>query len=136
MITAMKNGDKFNKTTISGLIAQIKKAAIDKGCRDNITEEFVNAEILRAEKQAKESIVGAETAHREDLLIEYQKQYDIIHSYAPVMIDNEDVIADILRGSYTGEKNKGQIMKWLKANYNGKMDMKASAPVVDKFIKE
>ena len=25
MITAMKNGDKFTKTTISGLIAQIKK---------------------------------------------------------------------------------------------------------------
>lgn len=136
MIAAMKNGDKFTKTTISGLIAQIKKSAIDKGCRDNITEEFVNAEILRAEKQAKESIVGAETAHREDLLIEYQKQYDIIHSYAPVMIDNEDVIAGILRGGYTGEKNKGQIMKWLKANYNGKMDMKAAAPVVDKFIKE
>lgn len=136
MITAMKNGDKFAKTTISGLIAQIKKAAIDGGCRDNITEEFVNKEILRAEKQAKESIVGAETAHREDLLIEYQKQYDIIHSYAPVMIDNEDVIAGILHSGYTGEKNKGQIMKWLKANYNGKMDMKAAAPVVDKFIKE
>lgn len=136
MIVCMKSGDKFKKNVISGLIAQIKKAAIDGGCRDNITEEFVNKEILRAEKQAKESIIGAETAYREDLLIEYQKQYDIIHSYAPVMIDNEDVIAGILRGGYTGEKNKGQIMKWLKANYNGKMDMKAAAPVVDKFIKE
>ena len=45
MIAAMKNGDKFRKTAISGLIAQIKKAAIDKGCRDNISEEMVNAEL-------------------------------------------------------------------------------------------
>ena len=53
MIAAMKRGDKFTKTTISSLIAQIKKAAIDKGCRDNITEDFVNTELLKAKKQAQ-----------------------------------------------------------------------------------
>ena len=50
MIVCMKQGDRERKAVISDLIAQIKKAAIDKGCRDNITEEFVNAEILKAKK--------------------------------------------------------------------------------------
>ena len=59
MIAAMKSGDKERKTAISNYIAAIKKAAIDKGCRDNITEEFVNAELLKAKKQAQESIDGA-----------------------------------------------------------------------------
>ena len=42
MIKALKEGNKFRKETISSLIAAVKKAAIDRGCRDNITEELVN----------------------------------------------------------------------------------------------
>ena len=47
MITAMKNGDKPRKTAISGYIAAVKKVAIDKGCRDNITEEMVNETLTK-----------------------------------------------------------------------------------------
>ena len=56
MITAMKNGDKPRKTAISGYIAAIKKVAIDKGCRDNITEEMANETLTKLKKQAKESL--------------------------------------------------------------------------------
>ena len=92
MIVAMKQGNKFKKNVISGLIAQIKKAAIDAGCRDNITEEFVNKEILKAKKQAQESIDGAVAANRENLIEEYTHQYEVICSYAPKLIDNVDEI--------------------------------------------
>lgn len=47
MIAALKSGNKFRKDTISTLIAQIKRVAIDKGCRDNITEEMVDVELLK-----------------------------------------------------------------------------------------
>ena len=135
MITAMKNGDKFTKTTISGLIAQIKKSAIDKGCRGNITEEFVNAELLKAKKQAQESIDGAVAAGRDNLIEEYSRQYDIINFFAPQLIDDPNAIYSILKKEYDNEINKGKIMKWLKANYGGKMDMKAAAGAVDRFMK-
>ena len=36
MIAAMKAKEKARKDTISGLIAAVKKAAIDEGCRDDI----------------------------------------------------------------------------------------------------
>lgn len=136
MIAAMKSGDKFTKTTISGLIAQIKKAAIDKGCRDNITEEFVDTELIKAKKQAQESIDGAIAANRENLIEEYTRQYEVICSYAPQLIDNVDEIYNILKNEYTDQINKGAIMKWLKANYNGKVDMKVAAQAVDKLMKE
>ena len=37
MIQAMKNKDKTRKSVLSGRVDSVKKAAIDKNCRDNIT---------------------------------------------------------------------------------------------------
>ena len=135
MITAMKNGDKFTKTTISGLIAQIKKSAIDKGCRDNITEEFVNAELLKAKKQAQESIDGAVAAGRENLIEEYSKQYDVVNFFAPQLINSMSEIHDILDAKYDGPITKKDLMKWLNTNYRGRMDMGVAARVVDGLVK-
>jgi uncharacterized protein YqeY len=38
MIQAMKNQNRTRKLVLSEMIGIIKNAAIDKGCRDNITE--------------------------------------------------------------------------------------------------
>ena len=46
MITAMKAKDKVRKEAISAMIAAVKKAAIDKGCRDNIPGDMVESVIL------------------------------------------------------------------------------------------
>lgn len=43
MVAAWKHGDMAIKNVLSNAIAQIKKAAIDAGCRDNVSEDFVNA---------------------------------------------------------------------------------------------
>ena len=47
MIAAMKERNKSRKDAISSLIGAIKKTAIDKNCRDNITEELVNEVQIR-----------------------------------------------------------------------------------------
>ena len=47
---ALKDGNKERRSIISGFIAQIKRVAIDKGCRDNIPEELVNTELLKIKK--------------------------------------------------------------------------------------
>ena len=56
MIKAMKEKDKVTKDAISGLIAAIKKVAIDEGVRDNITEELTDRVILKELKSVKEQI--------------------------------------------------------------------------------
>lgn len=131
MIAAMKSGDKFRKTTISGLIAQIKKAAIDKGCRDNITEEMVNTELLKTKKITQEMIDTCPES-RADLLEDYKKQMEIVYEFAPTVISDQDEIATILTNSGIEfiKSNRGVIMKWLKTNYGGKMDMGAANKVV------
>ena len=77
MISALKAGNKFRKETISTLIAQIKKAAIDKGCRDNIPESLVDEELLKAKKAQEDSINLCPNARR-DLYDEYVAQMRII----------------------------------------------------------
>ena len=134
MMLSLRQGDRERKAVISDLIAQIKKAAIDKGCRDNITEEFVNAEILKAKKIFQE-MVDTCPAHRTDLLEDYTARLDIVKEYAPSLMDDEDVILYQIVTYYEGPNTKKDLMKWFNANYRGRMDMKVAAMVADKFVK-
>ena len=134
MFVCMKQGDHERKAVLSDLIAQIKKAAIDKGCRDNIAEEFVNAEILKAKKIFQE-MVDTCPAHRTDLLEDYNRRLDIVKEYAPILMDDEDMILYQVVTYYEGPNTKKDIMKWFNTNYRGRMDMKVAAMVADKFVK-
>ncbi len=135
MIASMKSGDKNRKTAISGYIAAIKKAAIDKGCRDNISEEFVNAELIKIKKSVQEQ---ADTcpASRSDLLEKYKAELEIINEFAPALISNPSRIAEILRDEYEGPADKKNLMKFLNTNFRGRMDMSVAAKVVDVYISE
>ena len=134
MIASMKAGDKFRKGVISTIIAQIKRTAIDKGCRDDIAEDMVNAELLKAKKITQEMIDTCPES-RQDLLENYKKQMEIICEFAPSLISNPDRIAEIIRDEYDGEMNRGKIMKYLNANFKGKIDMSVANKVVGEMLK-
>ena len=133
MIAAMKNKDMPRKTAISGYIAAIKKAAIDKGCRDNINEEFVNTELIKIQKSVKEQVDTC-PATRADLLEKYKAELEIINEFAPALISEPNRIMEILRDEYEGAPTKKDIMKFLNMTFRGRMDMKAAAQVVDFYI--
>ena len=135
MIAAMKNKDMLRKTAISGYIAAIKKAAIDKGCRDNIDEKFVNAELIKIQKSVKEQVDTC-PASRTDLLEKYKSELEIINEFAPALISDPNRIEEILRNEYEGTLDKKNLMKFLNTNFRGRMDMSIAAKVVDIYIKE
>ena len=135
MISALKAGNKFRKETISTLIAQIKKAAIDKGCRDNIPESLVDEELLKAKKAQEDSINLCPNARR-DLYDEYVAQMRIIKEFAPSLIEDEDEIRNIILdcGFEVSKQNQGMIMKTIKASYAGKVDMKKVSQVFKEML--
>ena len=135
MISALKAGNKFRKETISTLIAQIKKAAIDKGCRDNIPESLVNEELLKAKKAQEDSINLCPNTRR-DLYDEYVAQMRIIKEFAPSLIEDEDEIRNIILncGFEVSKQNQGMIMKTIKASYAGKVDMKKVSQVFKEML--
>lgn len=135
MITAMKSGDKFRKGVISVTIAQIKNAAIDKGCRDNIPESLVNEVLTKAKKTCQE-MVDTCPASRADLLADYQKQFAIICEFAPKLITDPEEIKQLVIEHTEGAKisickeNRGTIMGILSRNLKGKVDMSVVNKVV------
>jgi uncharacterized protein YqeY len=135
MIVCMKQGDRERKAVISDLIAQIKKAAIDKGCRDNIDEKFVNTELIKIQKSVKEQVDTCPET-RPDLLEKYKAELEIINEFAPALISSPSRIAEILRDEYEGPIDKKNLMKFLNANFRGRMDMGVAVKVVDVYISE
>lgn len=139
MVSAMKNGDKPRKTAISGYIAAIKKTAIDKGCRDNITEDLVNAELLKIKKSIQEQIDTCPVT-RTDLMDKYCYEMAVVDKYAPVMISDEDVIrgriVEIVGGETVDKKQRGMVMKAIKGEVANSVfyDMAAVNKVIGEML--
>lgn len=117
MTEALKAGRKDEKNALAGFIAQIQKTAIDKGCRDNITEDLVNAELLKIKKSIQEQIDTCPVT-RTDLMDKYCYEMAVVDKYAPVMISDEDVIrgriVEIVGGEAVDKKQRGMVMKAIK----------------------
>lgn len=136
MIAAMKARDKERKDAISSLISAVKKVAIDEGHRDDIGEDLVDRVILKEQKTAKEQLDTC-PADRTDLLAEYQLRYDVISSYAPQMM-SEDEVREIINTQFAeviASKNKGMIMKSVMPALKGKADGKLINKVVEELCK-
>jgi uncharacterized protein YqeY len=135
MIQALKDGNKFRKMVIADLVGSVKKAAIDKNCRDNITESLVDEVLLKCKKTAQEMIDTC-PADRVATLAEYKNQLEIINEFAPVLIVNEDVIRDMIKnaleknGVEPVKKNKGIVMKTIMPMFKGKADMSIVSKVI------
>ena len=135
MVQALKNGDKFRKGVIADIVGNVKKAAIDKKCRDNITEELVDEMLLKCKKTAQEMIETC-PAERVETLAEYKKQLEIINEFAPRLI-TDPIAIEVLVADYAKEanielvkSNRGAIMKLLATNLKGRADMAIVSKVV------
>lgn len=117
MTDALKAGRKDEKNALAGFIAQIQKTAIDKGCRDNITEDLVNTELLKIKKSIQEQIDTCPVT-RTDLMDKYCYEMAVVDKYAPVMISDEDVIrgriVEIVGSETVDKKQRGMVMKAIK----------------------
>lgn len=136
MVAAMKARDKERKDAISSLVSAVKKAAIDEGCRDDISEELVGRVIQKELKTAKEQLDTC-PQEREDLRAEYQKRYDVIAEYAPQMMSAQEVRAYIEEhfADLTVPGNKGQAMKAAMGALKGKADGKIINEIVTELCK-
>ncbi len=136
MVAAMKAHDKARKAVISTLIADVKKAAIDAGTRDDIPEELVDQTILKSKKTAREQLDSCPD-ERAELKAEYRYNYDVICEYAPKLMSDDEIRRFLAEhfGELIGTKNKGQIMKTVMPALKGKADGKAISAIVAKLCK-
>ena len=136
MIAAMKAKEKNRKDTISGLIAAVKKAAIDEGCRDDIPEAMVETVILKELKTAKEQVETC-PEDRTELLAEYNEKVNIISEFAPKQLSADEIKAVISEkfSDVLDSGNKGLIMKSVMGELKGKADGKLINQIVAELCK-
>lgn len=132
MIAAMKAKDKPRKETLSALIGAIKKAAIDKRCREDIPETLVDKVIMK-EKKTVQEMIDTCPADRESTLNEYKQRLSVIEEFAPKMMSEEEVrnkIYEVVSMEDITAGNKGKIMKVIAPVFKGKADMKVVNQIV------
>ncbi len=137
MVKAMKAGDKGRKDTLSLLLSALKNKAIDK--REDLTPEEETQVILKEIKQVKETL-DMTPKDREDIIKECTDRLNVLNSYAPKMMD-EDEIREVIKAvlAETGidaptAKDKGRIMKVLMPKVKGKADGKLVNDIFTAFL--
>ncbi len=131
---AMKNKDTFKL----GVIRMVKGAMqlAKKSPREELTDDDVINVLSKQIKMRKEAIEQFEKAGREDLVEQNKKEVEILSSYMPEALSDEelnkilDKVFDEVKP--TSQKDMGLIMKTITPLVKGRADMS----LVSKLIKE
>ena len=131
MIAAMKSKNKLRKETISSMVQAVKKFSIDNMCKDNVTEEQIDAVILK-EKKTLQEMIDTCPVNRAEILAEYNAKMAVVNEFAPQLMINEKDIENFVNSLNIElvKTNRGKIMAALK----GKADMKIANQIVGKML--
>lgn len=125
LVEAIKEKNRVKKTVIADMVACAKNMAIEKGCKDNITEEITDAAILKSKKICQEQIDTCPT-NRPDLLEAYTICMGYIDGLAPKMMTAEEIrpiIREIIKTNQVTTKKDTMplVMTALKGKAEGKI---------------
>ena len=131
--TAMKNQDKERLSVIRMVKGAIQMSELNK--KHELSDAEVIDVISKEIKTRKDSINEFKKGNREDLIEKTQKEIDILQTYLPKQLSEEELneIIDKVFAKVKPESSKdmGMVMKELKPLINGKADM----GIVSKIVK-
>ena len=140
MVSAMKERNRVKKEVIADMIACAKNMAIEKGCKDNITDEIVAAAILKSKKMCQDQIDTCPT-NRPDRLEAYNLCMSYINEFAPKMMSEEEIcefikneIVQFSINNRDNKFNKGAFMKIIMPKLKGKADGKLINKIVTDIL--
>lgn len=122
-IQALKNRDREKLSILRYILAQIKNKEIDKKPTSPAGKsELINEEVIfvlrKISKELNESIEASKKGGRDDLISEYQKQLQVVSSYLPKEISDEELKKEVEKiidkNKELSEKNPpagGQVQK-------------------------
>lgn len=135
---AMKTHATLEVETLRGVVAAVKKAAIDKRCE--ITEELVDEMLLKEVKIIKEQIETCPVT-RPEMRDEYEHRLMIVENFAPKLVTDPIEITAMVEAALAKAgvdmetANKGQVMKAVMPVLKGKADMKIANQVIATILK-
>lgn len=123
---ALKTGQKERLNTLRSVHSQIKDEWIKK--REELTDQEVIGVLMRAVKSRKDSVEMYKKGGRADLVEKEQNEIDVIQTYLPEQMSEENVkkeIALIIESAGVSDiKDIGKVMGPAMAKLKGKADGK------------
>lgn len=130
--TAMKAGDKSRLATLRLMSAAIKQKEVDE--RIEIDEPTTIAIFDKLLKQRRESIAQYSKAGRDDLVAQEQSEIDIIQTYLPAALSDEEinsiVVSAIDETGAESVKDMGKVMGMVKPKLQGRADMSSVSQLI------
>ena len=132
--TSMKNKDSFKLSVIRMVKGAMQLEVINK--KRDLNDDEVIAIVAKQIKMRKDSIEEFKKASRDDLVEKTQKEVDILETYMPEQLSEEEInkvieeVFEIVKP--TSPKDMGMIMREISPKVKGKADM----GLVNKLIKE
>lgn len=125
MKAAMRSHDAARLSTIRLLLAAIKQREIDEQIEAG--DEDVLAVIGKMVKQRRDSVEQYRSGGREDLAANEQAEIDVLSTYLPQQLSDEEVAAiveeAIAEVGMTGMAAMGKVMSVVKPRVNGRADL-------------
>lgn len=130
--TCMKSGDKSRLAVLRLISASVKQREVDERVE---TDDTAMITILdKMAKQRRESIEQYERGGRDDLATIEKNELDIIQTYLPQALPEEEVLALIESAvTETGAssiRDMGKVMGKLKPQLQGRADMSAVSALI------
>lgn len=133
IVDAMKNKDTLRLSTLRLLKGAIDLEKINKKL-DTISDEDIVVIISKQIKTRKESIIEFEKGNRTDLIDQTKKEIEILSSYMPELLSEEEVtkIIDeaIVKVNASTIKDMGLVMKEVSAKLKGRADMSLVSSII------
>lgn len=129
---AMKNHDNVARGVYSVLINKCMLKSVElKASGKTLTDGDTLQLIAKTIKELEEEIATFEKANRADKALDVKKQKELLVSYLPKMMSEEEIIAEINKLEDKSVKN---VMIHFKNNFAGKCDMKLVSELAKKAI--
>lgn len=125
MKAAMRSHEAARLSTIRLLLAAIKQREIDEQIEAG--DEDVLAVIGKMVKQRRDSVEQYRSGGREDLAVNEQAEIDVLSTYLPQQLSDEEVAAIVEEAvaevGMTGMAAMGKVMSVVKPRVNGRADL-------------
>lgn len=131
---AMKTQDKEKLSVVRMVKGAIQMEELNK--KHELSDDEVIAIISKQIKSRKEAILEFEKANRTDLVEQNQKEIEILNTYMPEQLSEEEINKVIdeafAKINPTSERDMGKIIGFISPILKGKADMS----IVSKIVKE
>ena len=135
---AMKNADTVKKNTVNMVRAAIKQHEVDQ--RVTIEDDADIVKIIKKQvKMRADALEDFVKAGRDDMLEGYKKEIEILQSYLPEEMGEEEIKAKVAEiaeklGVEKNMKSMGTLMKSVMAELKDKADGSAVNKAVKEFL--